>query len=151
PDDPQACAAALVRANLLTQFQAKHLLRGRFRGLVLGPYRVLRPLGEGGMGVVYLSEHALMKRKVALKVLPQDKAEDKLTRDRFFREARASAALDHPNIVRLHDICQDGGVHFLVLEYVDGVTLESLLGTTGPIHFAQAAAYVAQAAAGLQH
>src|SRR4029079_10419496 len=92
-----------------------------------------------------------LKRKVALKVLPADKAGDKLTLERFYREARSAAALDHPNIVRLYDISQGGGVHFLIMEYVEGNDLQSLMAKTGPLHFAQAAHYVAQAAAGLQH
>jgi serine/threonine protein kinase len=148
---PQECATELVRAKLLTPFQAKNLLNGRYRGLVLGPYKLLQPLGQGGMGVVYLAEHTLMKRKVAVKVLPHDKAIDQLSLDRFYREARAAAALDHPNIVRLHDVSQGAGVHFLVMEYVDGANLQTLLDTTGPLHFVPAVEYVAQAAAGLQH
>jgi serine/threonine protein kinase len=151
PDDPQGCAAVFVRAGALTPFQARNLLQGRFRGLVVGPYRLLQPLGQGGMGVVYLADHAQLRRQVAIKVLPQDKARDQMALERFYREARAAAALDHPNIVRLHDVCQGAGVHFLVMEYVDGTTLQALLEQTGALHYAQAADYVAQAAAGLQH
>jgi serine/threonine protein kinase len=151
PEDPQGCAVALVRAKLLTSFQAKNLLQGRFRGLVVGAYKLLQPLGQGGMGVVFLAEHRVMKRQVAIKVLPQDKARDRLAVERFFREARAAAALDHPNIVSLHDVCEEGGVHYLVMEYVDGSTLQGVLDTTGPLHYGQAADYVAQVAAGLQH
>src|SRR5262245_40366506 len=148
---PQECAAELVRARLLTPFQAKHLLNGKYRGLVLGAYKLLQPLGQGGMGVVYLAEHTLMKRKVAVKVLPHDKAVDQLSLDRFYREARSAAALDHPNIVRLHDVNQGAGVHFLVMEYVEGVNLQTLLDTTGPLHFVLAVECAAQAAAGLRH
>jgi serine/threonine protein kinase len=151
PDEPFACAEALVKLKVLTPFQAKQILAGRFRGLVLGPYRIERPLGKGGMGVVYLAEHAALNRKVAIKVLTQDKAQEKLALERFQREARAAAALDHPNIVRLHDITQVSGVHFLVMEYVDGVDLESLVRQTGALHYTQAVNYVAQAAAGLKH
>jgi tRNA A-37 threonylcarbamoyl transferase component Bud32 len=151
PEDPQGCAVALVRAKLLTTFQAKNLLQGRSRGLVVGLYKLLRPLGQGGMGVVYLAAHTLMRRQVAIKVLPQDKARDTLAVERFFREARAAAALDHPNIVRLHDVCEEEGVHFLVMEYVDGTTLQALLENTGPLHYGQAVDYVAQVAAGLRH
>ncbi len=151
PDDAPQCAAALVRAKLLTPFQAKSLLAGRHRGFVLGPYRVLEPIGKGGMGVVYLAEHSTLRRRVAVKVLPKEEAEDKLNLHRFYREARAAAALDHPNIVRLHDISQAAGVHFLVMEYVNGTTLDGLVMKTGPLHYAQAVEYVAQAAAGLAH
>jgi tRNA A-37 threonylcarbamoyl transferase component Bud32 len=151
PETPQGWAAALVRDRLLTQFQARQILNGRYRGFVLGPYTLLQGIGQGGMGVVYLAEHTTLKRKVAIKVLPQEKARDTLTLNRFYREARAAAALDHANIVRLHDISQGAGVHFLVMEYVDGVNLQHLLTTTGPMHLAQAVDYVCQAAAGLQH
>ncbi|HMP16975.1 MAG TPA: protein kinase, partial [Gemmatales bacterium] len=71
--------------------------------------------------------------------------------ERFFREARAAAALDHANIVRLHDIAQGSGVHFLVMEYVDGVTLQHLLERAGAMHYTQAVQYAAQVTAGLQH
>ena len=151
PGDPNQCAALLVKAELLTAYQAKQLLGGKFRGFFLGPYKILKPIGQGGMGAVYLAEHTSLGRKVAVKVLTAEKAKDKLTLERFHREARAAAALDHPNIVRLHDISQGAGVHFLVMEYVDGNDLQTLMAQTGPLHFAQAAQYIAQAAAGLQH
>jgi putative membrane-bound dehydrogenase-like protein len=151
PADPQACANALIRAGLLTQFQARQLLSGKFRGFLLGAYKILRPIGQGGMGAVFLAEHTSLKRQVAVKVLTAEKAKDQIGVERFYREARAVAALDHPNIVRLHDVSQGGGVHFLVMEFVEGKDLQSLMGDTGPLHFAQACHYVAQAAAGLQH
>jgi serine/threonine protein kinase len=151
PDEPQAFANALVRAGLLTPFQARQLLAGKFRGFLLGSYKILRPLGQGGMGTVFLAEHTTLKRQVAVKVLPADKAKDQIWVERFYREARAVAAVDHPNIVRLHDVSQGAGVHFLVMEYVEGKDLQSLMADTGPLHFAQACHYVSQAAAGLQH
>ena len=151
PSEPFPCAEYLVRTNVLTAFQATHLMSGRYRGLLLGPYRILRALGKGGMGVVYLADHVGLNRKVALKVLTADKGNEKLSLERFHREARAAAALDHPHIVRVHDVAQADGRHFLVMEYVEGVDLQSLVEQTGPLHYAQAANYVAQAAAGLQH
>src|SRR5436190_19694108 len=108
PADPRGCAAALVKAELITPYQSSQLLAGKFRGFTVGPYRILTPLGQGGMGVVFLAEHADLRRKVALKLLPGDKANDKLTLERFVRESRAVAALDHPNIVRIHDAGQNG-------------------------------------------
>ena len=151
PLEPAACAAALVEAERLTAFQAKQLLAGRIRGLVLGPYRILRPLGQGGMGAVFLAEHTDLVRRVAIKVLGDEQAKEELALGRFFREARAAAALDHPNIVRLHDIGRAGGTHYLVMEFVDGTDLQALVERTGPLHYAQAAGYIAQAASGLQH
>ncbi len=151
PTDPTECANALIKASLLTPFQARQLLAGKFRGLVLGVYKVLRPIGQGGMGIVCLGEHRSLHRRVALKILPAKHAADRLSVDRFMREARATAALDHPNIVRLHDVCQEAGVHFLVMELVEGKNLHTLLSETGPLHFATAVSYIAQTAAGLQH
>jgi serine/threonine protein kinase len=149
--DTSRLADGLVKAGLLTRYHVQMLQAGKYRGFFLGPYKILRPIGQGGMGTVFLAEHTSLSRKVAVKVLPPDKAKDKLTLERFNREARAAAALDHPNIVRLHDISQGNGVHFLVMEYVEGTDLQSLMGQTGPLHYAQAAQYVAQAAAGLLH
>jgi serine/threonine protein kinase len=151
PAEATECANALIKAGLLTTFQARQILAGKFRGLLLGTYKVLRPLGQGGMGVVYLGEHTTLHRRVALKILPAKQAGDQLAVERFMREARATAALDHPNIVRLHDVCQGSGVHFLVMEFVEGKDLHTLLGETGPLHFATAVSHIAQAAAGLKH
>jgi serine/threonine protein kinase len=151
PTESFACAEALVRAGLLTSFQAKQLMAGRFRGLVLGPYRVQRPLGKGGVGIVYLAEHTSLDRKVAIKVLNQSQAGEKLALERFQREARAVAALDHPNIIRVYDVTQAAGMHFIVMEYADGTDLQTLIQQTGRMHYAQAASHIAQAAAGLRH
>ncbi len=150
-DDPHAVSEGLVKAGLLTRYHVQMLNAGKYRGFFLGPYKILRPIGQGGMGTVFLADHTSLARKVAVKVLPPDKAKDRLSLERFNREARAAAALDHPNIMRLHDISQGNGVHFLVMEYVEGTDLQSLMGQTGPLHYAQAAQYVAQAAAGLHH
>jgi tRNA A-37 threonylcarbamoyl transferase component Bud32 len=151
PSDPRDCAQQLVSADLLTPFQASQLLAGKTRGFRLGPYKILSPLGQGGMGTVYLAKHDELSRKVALKVLHGEKAKDALTLERFLREARAAAALDHPNIVRLHDVGQHGSVRYLVMEYVPGDTLEALLEKGGAMGLSRAVDYIAQAAAGLQH
>src|SRR5690242_16949103 len=127
PGGPRALANVLVRDGLLTRFQAEQLLLGRWRHFVIaGKYRVLGPLGSGGMGQVYLCEHQVMRRRVALKMLP-GRPPDPITLERFRREARAVARLDHPNIVGGYDIDQDGKLHFLVLEYVDGSTLHAIV------------------------
>jgi serine/threonine protein kinase len=149
--DPRECAAALVKAGLLTAYQAKQLLLGKHRGFVLGSYKILQPVGKGGAGTVFLAEHTAMKRRVALKVVQFDRGQDKLSLERFHREARSAAALDHPNIVRLFDIGQHGKIHFMAMEYVDGRTLDGLVDEANPVPFSQAVAYVSQAAAGLQH
>jgi serine/threonine protein kinase len=152
PEAPDRLAAALVHEGLLTDFQAGQLLKGRWRGFVVnGKYKLLELLGAGGMGTVYLCEHTGMHRRVALKVLPPHKADDPATVDRFCREARAAAALDHPNIVRAHDLDFDGKQHFLVMEYVDGCSLHYLVKKHGPLDVFRAAQYVGQAALGLEH
>jgi WD40 repeat protein/serine/threonine protein kinase len=149
---PKACADALIEGGLLTPFQAEHLLAGKWRGFVIaGKYRLMQRVGAGGMGSVYLCEHVLMKRRVALKVLPASHAEDKAALDRFYREARAVAALDHPNIVRAHDIDREDKLHFLVMEYVDGSSMQDIVKRFGPMDATRAAHYIAQAACGLQH
>jgi serine/threonine protein kinase len=151
PESPSECAALLIEEGFLTSYQAKLLLLGKFRGLRLGPYKILQPLGQGGIGMVFLAEHLSLQRKVAIKVLSTDKAKENLCFGRFQREARAAAALDHPNIMRLYDISQQAGVHFLVMEYVEGTDLHSFMGESGALHYVQAVQYIAQAAAGLQH
>ena len=153
PTDAVQSAATLVKSGLLTRFQAKLLLTGRYRGFKLGPYVVKEQIGQGGMGAVYLAEHETLRRLVALKVLTLSKkdANSKLTIDRFQREARAAAALDHPNIVRMHDVGKHADIHYLAMEYVEGQTLEQILTSGGPITPSRAVEYIAQAAAGLQH
>jgi serine/threonine protein kinase len=152
PDTPSELAQAMVRDGLLTRFQAGQLLEGKTRGFVLNAkYKLLEHLGTGGMGTVYLCEHTSMRRRVAIKVLPVAKAKDPSYLERFYREARAVAALDHPNIVRAHDIDRDEKLHFLVMEYIDGASLQEIVGKHGPLDPVRAAHYIAQAALGLQH
>ena len=141
----------LVRDGLLTHFQAEQFLQGKWRRFTIGKYKVLETLGAGGMGSVYLCEHKLMRRRVAVKVLPAAKAEDPAALERFYREARAVAALDHPNIVRAYDIDQDENLHFLVMEYVDGASLQEIVKKSGPLDVLRACHYIRQAAVGLQH
>jgi serine/threonine protein kinase len=149
---PRQMAEILVRDGLLTAFQAENLLAGKWRGfLVAGKYRLLHRLGAGGMGCVYLCEHLFMHRRVALKVLPTAYSQDPDSVERFYHEARAVARLDHPNIVRAHDIDREDKLHFLVLEYVEGVNLHDLVQKHGPLSLARAANYIRQAALGLQH
>jgi eukaryotic-like serine/threonine-protein kinase len=122
-------------------------LVGRF----LGPYLVVRFINSGGMGAVYLAEHPQLDRKVAVKVLPADRASDPAARERFAREARAAAALDHPHIVRVFDMGTAEGAPYLVMEYIDGEDLQTRLDRDGPLPFRAAVRFVADAAAGLQH
>ena len=93
-------------------------------------YRILEKLGAGGMGDVYLAEDGKLKRKVALKVLPEAMASDPKRLARFQREAEAVAALNHPNIVTIYSVEEAGGVHFLTMELVEGGSLQELLQGT---------------------
>jgi serine/threonine protein kinase len=151
PADAAAVAAAAVRDGLLTKFQARLLLHGKWKNFFLGgKYKVLEPLGSGGMGTVLLCEHRHMRRRVALKVLPpQGSDRDHLRR--FQREAQAVAMLDHPNIVRAFDVDREGGLHFLVMEFIDGASLQYMVDARGRLSVERAVNYVAQAALGLQH
>ncbi|MCS6864782.1 MAG: serine/threonine-protein kinase [Gemmataceae bacterium] len=151
PPTASDTATRMVQAGLLTPFQARMILQGKHRGFKLGPYRILNQIGAGGMGQVFLAEHATLRRKVALKVLPPKQASDKANVERFYHEARAAAALDHPNIVHAYDVACDQGTHFLVLEYIDGQTLDRKLRKQQRLPVGEAVSYIIQAAAGLQH
>src|SRR5581483_4607320 len=130
---------------------ADQLLQGRWRNFVLsGKYKILGPLGAGGMGYVFLCEHQIMRRRVAIKVLPL-RSSDFLSTERFHREARAVAQVKHTNIVGGYDIDQDGKRHFLVMEYIDGSTFRAIVKGHGPLAPLRAAHYIRQAALGLQH
>jgi serine/threonine protein kinase len=145
-------AECLVREGLLTRFQATQLLRGKHRGFDLGKYRVLEPIAEGGMGRVYLCEHIRMGHRVAIKLLyPEAIQRDPLALARFQREARAAAQLNHPNVVRTHDIDQTNGHHYLVMEYVEGITLYDLVRRDGPLAVEEAVTYAIHTGLGLQH
>jgi eukaryotic-like serine/threonine-protein kinase len=150
-DDAVFCGEHLVDVGLLTHWQCKKLLEGRHRGFFLGKYRLLDHLGSGGMSSVYLAEHLLMQRLVAVKVLPQNRVSDSSYLARFHFEAQAAAALDHRHIVRVYDLDNEGKIHYLVMEYIEGHDLDALVAKDGPLDFHVAANYVAQAADGLEH
>ncbi len=148
---PADVLADLVDAGLLTKFHADRLAAGKYKGFQLGVYQILDLLGSGGMGQVFLAEHAAMRRLVALKVLPIALCEDPVARERFHREARAAATLDHPNVVRVFDLNYEGRLLYLVMEYVEGVSLQSLVARLGPLDVTAACHYVRQVADGLRH
>lgn len=148
---------ALVQAGLLTQYQMECVLAGSQHGLVLGNYRVLDRLGSGGMGVVFLAEHCLMKRRVAVKVLPVDEDCPSSVKQRFYAEMRVLAELCHPHIVMAYDagnvVPADRSLPelvYLVMEQVEGGDLEYLVLDKGRCDVATACRYIHQAASGLQ-
>ncbi len=149
--DRDRLAKGLIGAGLLTDWQAKKLLAGRGRGFFLGSYKLLRPLGKGGMGVVYLGEHRVMKRPMALKILSTESALDKRRIERFQSEARAAAQLDHPNIVRAYDFSEDNGRLFIAMEYVEGIDLQFAIQRDGVMSIPAALDAMKQAASGLAH
>src|SRR5262245_8893529 len=100
-------------------------------GQTLSHYRILRALGVGGMGEVYLADDIKLGRQVALKVLAHDSARDSDRRARFEREARAVAALNHPGIVTIYSVEEDNGVLFLTMEVIEGETLSACIPAGG--------------------
>src|SRR5262245_44063773 len=119
-------------------------------GQTLGDYRVLRRLGQGGMGQVYLAEQISLKRKVALKLLRSDLAANAVSLARFKREAEAVAKATHANIVQVYAIGESGGLHFMALEYVEGRNLRDYLAKKGPPELLQALSIMRQVASALQ-
>jgi serine/threonine protein kinase len=154
-DDAQTLADFFVQRNLLTPWHCEKLFDRKYRGFFLGKYKLLDRLGAGGMSAVYLAQHTMMHRLHAIKVLPRDRVEDTSYLARFKREAKAAAALDHPNIVRAYDIDQQKDQYYLVMEYVKGHDLSELvkdLNARGELlELERAADYIIQAARGLQH
>jgi serine/threonine protein kinase len=148
---------ALVQAGVLTDYQRDRVVAGSSFGLVLGPYRVLDRLGGGSVGVLFRGEHTLLRRQVALKVVPVDDAGRVDLRDRFHAEMRALAALDHPHVATVHDagVLPSPGpgqlaLHYLVLELVTGGDLEQQVYDRGLPTPAQACEWIRQAAAGVR-
>jgi eukaryotic-like serine/threonine-protein kinase len=151
PSDLRQAAAVLIQNGLLTRFQAAQLLQGKYRGFILNGLKILEQIGVGGMGAVYLCEQVTLRRRVAVKILPTKLAQDRVARERFFREARAVAALDHPNIVRIHDCASHDDVNYILMELVSGIDLQRRLEKDGPIPVDEAIGYIIQSASGLQH
>jgi Tol biopolymer transport system component len=117
-------------------------------GRIIAHYQIVEKLGEGGMGVVYKARDTHLDRFVALKVLPPEKTADPERRRRFVQEAKAASALNHPNIVTIHDIAQADGIDFIVMEHVVGKTLDTILAHKGlSIH--ECLKYAVQIADGL--
>jgi serine/threonine-protein kinase len=123
-------------------------LRG---GTQVGSYKLEEVIGRGGMGVVYRARHIHLDRRVAVKLLDLEYAGDRDYRERFLREARIAAALEHPNIVTVHDAGESDGALYMAMQYVTGTDFSRMLATSGPLAPGDALAVLSQVAAGLDH
>jgi len=121
--DADGFARELVRQGKLTRYQAAAIYQGKSDGLLLGNYLILDRLGAGGMGQVFRARHRRMDRVVALKMLSKRALDSPEAIARFLREVKTAARLVHPNIVTAYDADEVGGLHFLVMECVDGTDL----------------------------
>ena len=151
PQDAGALARELVRDGKLTEYQATAILKGGPTHLVLGDYVLQSKIGEGGMGQVFRAIHRRLDRPTALKVLRAKSLESPEAVKRFYQEVRVAARLNHPNIVTTYDASEQDGIHYLAMEYVEGIDLAALVQTRGPVPVARALDYVLQAASGLQY
>jgi len=146
----EAFSKSLVSKRILTAWQAAMVLRGRADGFFLERYKILDQIGKGQMGGVYKAVHSL-GQMVALKILPASRAKDPRVLGRFQREARLLTQLDHPNVVRAFQVGESGGRHFIVMEYLDGETLDEILQRRKKLPVGEAVRLVRQALDGLQH
>ncbi len=148
---PDALPQTMMDAGLLTKWQVDQLLRGKHKGFMLGKYKLLGLLGTGGMSSVYLAENPTINKRVAIKVLPIKRVEQTSFLARFEREARVAFQLGHQNIARAFDKEQMGSIHFIVMEYVEGIDLHAKVKEDGPLEVREAALYIRQAALGLHY
>jgi cyclic di-GMP phosphodiesterase len=148
---------ALVHSGLLTPYQLNRIRAGTTHGLVLGNYRVRDRLGGGSVGVVFLGEHILLRRKVAIKVVPVDDNFPPAILERFHSEMRVLAEMQHPHVVLAYDAGRllapapnMPALHFLVMELLPGGDLEQYVDRLGPVTVPRACEWMRQAASGLQ-
>jgi serine/threonine protein kinase len=140
----------LVDNQYVTEYQASHVLRGRADSFFLNDYKILDRLGQGRMAGVYKAVHTL-GQVVAIKVLPPSRAKQPELLGRFEREARLAMQLKHANVVRTFQVGEVNGLHYLVMEYLEGETLDEVLKWRGPLPPAEAVMIIYQALVGLQH
>jgi serine/threonine-protein kinase len=131
PADGEQLAKRLVKEKKISAYQAQVVYSGKGKTLTMGSYFVLDKLGQGGMGMVLKAEHRMMKRLVAIKVLSPAVTKTKELAQRFQREVEAAARLTHPNIVGAFDAGETNGSPFLVMEYVPGDDLSSIVKKKG--------------------
>jgi len=151
PNDPQSLASILIKEGLITRWQADQFLQGKSRGFQIGKYNILEKLGAGGMSLVYLCKDKTLPLRVAVKVLPKSMADDETMLKRFQREARATVTLDHQHVIHAYAIDQTDQFHYMVMEYVDGKSLEEIVQRDGPLSVGKAVKYIRQTTLGLQY
>ncbi len=149
--DGETLAKLLVRQKKLTKYQATAVYQGKIKHLTFGEYVVTDKIGAGGMGLVLKARHRRMDRDVAVKVLPAKAMKDDAAEARFYQEVKAAAKLIHTNIVVAFEAGENEGLHYLIMEYVDGRDLAAIVHEHGPLPVEEAVECVRQAAQGLQY
>jgi serine/threonine protein kinase len=149
-------AETMIARKQITHFQARKLLKGTWQGLVLGPFRVMAPLGKGGMGAVYLAQmegnSERKARLVALKILPPRRAKQSHHLiPRFQREMELAVRMDHPHLTRTFEAGEIFGIYYLAMEYIRGQSLSQLVRGTGPLVLSRAARLFSEVAEGLTY
>lgn len=147
---PEKLAKHWIQTNLLTKWQVMQLFSGK-AAFFLGKYKLLNLLGVGGMGRVFLAEHTIMHRKVALKVISKEFSNNPDALKQFQAEARAIATLNHINIVQAYNFESEGDRFYIVMEYVDGQSLEKRVHKEGPLPINDVVSYLRQSAKALRH
>jgi len=151
-DDVELLVRHFVRMGLLSRFQAQKIQQGVTRGLALGPYQILAPLGKGGMSTVYLARDERSRQLVAVKILSARKVlEGGRMRTRFRREMELGPRLTHPHIARPLEAGEIGNVCYIAMEFVAGGSLHRLVKREGPLAVPRAARLLAETAAALEH
>ena len=157
PDEARfcfSCGSDLSDGGVKTVVRPRDVtaeLQDRLTHVLAGRYNVQKLLGAGGMGAVFLAEDLTLERTVAIKVLPPDMSRDERVVARFQREAKTAAKLDHPNIIPIHRVESESGIHYFVMKYVTGRSLDSLLEAGQPLPVPFAMRVLAEAAAALGH
>src|SRR5262245_52043981 len=138
--DSLAVAEHLVKTGLLWRYQARKLLQGTYNGLKFGNYRILTPIGEGGMGRVFLARDVRNAQLLALKILPPKKGrEEPRMLARCRREMEMNQRVDHPNIAWTHDASIINDVHYIAMDFIPGKSLHRIVATEGPLKVPRAA------------
>ncbi len=144
-------ARQAVHAGMVTLWQAQQLLAGKSSGFKINRYTLLDLIGQGGMGRVYLAKDTRLNRQVALKILSPERVNNPRAIARFQREARVGAQLQHENLVRIYDEGEANGKCYLVMEFIEGKNIGSMIADNGPIPYGIAAKLIRQVALGLEH